>query len=847
MVPNEDDTNKQRSPSPSMSSSSTASNSAVSVTSSSSHKTGSDSGKQNLKRKNIDNDDEVVEAKLKPSESENKLKIKTRSQTAKALCSKQIIDDTHFTTVTNKQGKTNHAGLTNECENFSKFTTKPDASTTIIDSKSAIKLLNNDENFAYKPCHITNKTNILSMCDDQTTEAWLNTFKEWNNKNKLSALEQILEICEHSHIKHVHNFIEPKLQRDYISELPRELILLLLTYVRPRDLYKLAQVSHYWHQIANDTILWKNICKRQRIDLDNLNNNTSMILIEFKENHFGKDNKLKTDDENAIKKDSQDTETANNPSESDENITDLESANTENKSGATASVGYCSPSSPSSSHSSEPTTFKQTSSTSMTAPAADTQPTTSLKSLVPSTTKSQKSSKASSKKRKSSKSSSHKSSAQLNAKSIISTNLPYFNNTISKRTLLSCKALLQLVKTPLNKFLESFNPYKRAFLIDYNVARNWCQRALPKPFVLRSHDDHVITCLKFDGFRVVSGSDDCTLKVWCALTGKLLHTLVGHTGGVWASQLKDNIVISGSTDRSVRVWNIDTGECIHVLTGHTSTVRCLALHSNIVISGSRDSLLRVWNIETGQCMQILRGHVAAVRCVCFDGKYVVSGSYDFTIRVWNPYKNECLHVLEGHSNRVYSLLFEGDRIVSGSLDTTIIVWNVHTGTIIHKLIGHHSLTSGMQIKNDILVSGNADSTVKIWSLKTGECIHTLAGTNKHMSAVTCLSFNEKFVVSSSDDGTVKLWNVETGEFIRNLLGLDSGGRGGVVWRISMHKNKLVCAVGSRIGVEETKLILLDFDWPPLDLTEKAEKIPVITGDNLELNNLLKAPIENVQM
>ena len=85
---------------------------------------------------------------------------------------------------------------------------------------------------------------------------------------------------------------------------------------------------------------------------------------------------------------------------------------------------------------------------------------------------------------------------------------------------------------------------------------------------------------------------------------------------------------------------------------------------------------------------------------------------------------------------------------------------------IHFKIGHHSLTSGMQIKNDILVSGNADSTVKIWSLKTGECIHTLAGNNKHMSAVTCLSFNEKFVVSSSDDGTVKLWNVETGEFIR---------------------------------------------------------------------------------
>lgn len=59
----------------------------------------------------------------------------------------------------------------------------------------------------------------------------------------------------------------------------------------------------------------------------------------------------------------------------------------------------------------------------------------------------------------------------------------------------------------------------------------------------------------------------------------------------------------------------------------------------------------------------------------------------------------------------------------------------------------------------------------------------LLGTNKHQSAVTCLQFNSRFVVTSSDDGTVKLWDVKTGEFIRNLVALDSGGSGGVVWRI----------------------------------------------------------------
>lgn len=86
-----------------------------------------------------------------------------------------------------------------------------------------------------------------------------------------------------------------------------------------------------------------------------------------------------------------------------------------------------------------------------------------------------------------------------------------------------------------------------------------------------------------------------------------------------------------------------------------------------------------------------------------------------------------------------------------------------------------------------------------------------AGPSKHQSAVTCLQFSSKFVVTSSDDGTVKLWDLKTGEFVRNLVALESGGSGGVVWRIRASNTKLVCAVGSRNGTEETKLLVLDFD------------------------------------
>jgi len=118
----------------------------------------------------------------------------------------------------------------------------------------------------------------------------------------------------------------------------------------------------------------------------------------------------------------------------------------------------------------------------------------------------------------------------------------------------------------------TYSPWKLGFMRQHNIEMNWRSRPIKSPKVLKGHDDHVITCLQFSGSRIVSGSDDNTLKVWSAVTGKCLRTLVGHTGGVWSSQLQGNVIVSGSTDRTLKVWNAETGSCTHTLYGHTSTV-----------------------------------------------------------------------------------------------------------------------------------------------------------------------------------------------------------------------------------------------------------------------------------
>lgn len=546
-------------------------------------------------------------------------------------------------------------------------------------------------------------------------EDWIKTFAEWNNNDRLAALNALVtgDICNLSQMRYLLSIVEPQLQRDFISLLPKELSLYVLSFLDPWDLLRAAQTCRYWHILCEDNLLWREKCREEGI----LNESDS--LSDLFRSRLGK---------NLNKQSDWSTGTSLiERSECKRNFMRHKEIEFNWRYGILQYENGEDPNPPAAVSNQEEAA----------AAAADVEMTDK-------------------------------------------------GDTTSSNEEARLKDKLQR------------------------------PRQLKKIKVLKGHDDHVITCLQFnhDSGIIVSGSDDNTLKVWCSQSGRCLRTLFGHTGGVWSSQLSpENIVVSGSTDRTLRIWDAMSGKCLHTLFGHTSTVRCMALYNGQVVSGSRDATLRVWNIHTGRCEHVLVGHLAAVRCVQFNGVNVVSGAYDFQVKIWDMVNETCMHTLEGHTNRVYSLQYDGKHIVSGSLDTSIRVWNAETGELKHTLVGHQSLTSGMQLRNNILVSGNADSTVKVWDISTGRCLQTLSGKNKHQSAVTCLLFNSKFVVTSSDDGTVKLWDLKTGEFIRNLINLHSGGSGGVVWRIRASNTKLVCAVGSRNGTEETKLFVLDFDRP----------------------------------
>ncbi|KAG0251319.1 Bromodomain and WD repeat-containing protein 3 [Actinomortierella ambigua] len=128
---------------------------------------------------------------------------------------------------------------------------------------------------------------------------------------------------------------------------------------------------------------------------------------------------------------------------------------------------------------------------------------------------------------------------------------------------------------------------KEPRITDYLRARSMRGRgvaSLPWPkFIPTMYEELVMMnghrfstyCLLFDrtNLRIITGSDDYLVKVWCARSGYLIYTLRGHAAEVtYADISPDNtMLVTGSNDGIVRVWDLQTSAPIIVLPTQSTT------------------------------------------------------------------------------------------------------------------------------------------------------------------------------------------------------------------------------------------------------------------------------------
>ncbi|KAI0199566.1 quinon protein alcohol dehydrogenase-like superfamily [Astrocystis sublimbata] len=194
---------------------------------------------------------------------------------------------------------------------------------------------------------------------------------------------------------------------------------------------------------------------------------------------------------------------------------------------------------------------------------------------------------------------------------------------------------------------------------------------------LQGHTAAVLD-LAFDDKHIVTCSKDISICVWDRETGALLKQLRGHTGPVNSVQLRGNTIVSCSGDFSVRLWNIDSAKTIREFAGHTKGLACSQFSEDgkFIASAGSDKVIRIWDANTGECLRDLPAHDSLVRSLHLDSVSgrLISGSYDTDIKVFDMETGEqLLNFPRWHASWVLSAKCDYRRIISTGQDPKILI------------------------------------------------------------------------------------------------------------------------------------------------------------------------------
>ncbi len=247
-------------------------------------------------------------------------------------------------------------------------------------------------------------------------------------------------------------------------------------------------------------------------------------------------------------------------------------------------------------------------------------------------------------------------------------------------------------------------------------------------------------CVGFspDSGTVASGSGtatnvvalrDCTVRLWRASDGALLHTLIGHTSPVMsvAFSMDGSVVASaGSYDQTVKLWRASDGALLNSLT-HPTGVYAVAFSPDGVTlaTGGGDKTIRLWRASDGAPLGTLAGHDGAVETLAYspDGSTIVSGGADATVRLWRVSDGGLVRTITGHTGNVLSVAFspDGASVVSSGADRTICLWRVSDGTLQRTITwsGLITYTAAFTPDGGFLVCGASYGGVSIWRVFDG--------------------------------------------------------------------------------------------------------------------------------
>ncbi|MBS1197685.1 MAG: repeat-containing protein [Proteobacteria bacterium] len=314
---------------------------------------------------------------------------------------------------------------------------------------------------------------------------------------------------------------------------------------------------------------------------------------------------------------------------------------------------------------------------------------------------------------------------------------------------------------------------------------------------LQGHAD-AINCLSFssDGKQCLTGSSDATTCLWDCESGQRLRVLQRHQDEVTSVAFSADAsqCLTGGLDQNAYLWDLQTGKCLKTLTGHTGAIRGLVFSADGSqgLTASDDQTARLWDLQAAECLQQLQGHTGEVTSVAFaaDGKSCLTGSRDQTTRLWDTQSGTCRLTLQGHADTITSVGFSADgRCLTGSSDG-MRQWDLQSAACLKIFKGPENLScAALSLQGDCYLAADHNHSAHFWDTQSGDCLQIFYGHANPVSAVAVSADGRRCLVAGEED-VARLWSGSVCKTV--LVGHEDG-----ITSVALTPDGRMCLTGSR--------------------------------------------------
>ncbi|MFD4314834.1 trypsin-like peptidase domain-containing protein [Streptomyces sp. NPDC058548] len=287
-----------------------------------------------------------------------------------------------------------------------------------------------------------------------------------------------------------------------------------------------------------------------------------------------------------------------------------------------------------------------------------------------------------------------------------------------------------------------------------------------------------------DGTAVATGDSSGGVQLWDVMTGRLRHTFEKHTSGVGSIAFSpDGASLAAGSDATARLWDLTTGKLRRTVqidgTKVLETKTSVAFSpdgSAFVLTYVKDTM-RLWDMQTGEPRRIIpTDHERLPDKSSFSiGSTTLAAVDGDAVRLWeaqmNRYLKYSLDNQNGLNSAALALGRDGNTLATGSRDGAV-VWDTRAGKSHAALTGQDGETRTLAFSPDgaTLATGGDGGTVRLWDVKASTPRAALTSLTKALDSVDSVAFSPDgaTLATGGDGGTVRLWSVKTGKLRTTL-------------------------------------------------------------------------------